>query len=70
MEYSKEFDYEKYYRKQIHTYYELREWNGLLNYLLLLDKQGILAKHWKWQIGQAYIYIGNSENAVPAGEDN
>jgi len=42
MESSTEFDYEKYYRKQIHTYYELREWNGLLNYLLLLDKQGIL----------------------------
>ena len=64
MEYSMDFNYEKYYRKQIHTYYELREWNGLLNYLLLLDNQGILDKHWKWQIGQAYIYTEKSENAV------
>ncbi|MES0491719.1 MAG: hypothetical protein ABUK01_17110, partial [Leptospirales bacterium] len=52
------------YRLRIHELYDLRDWNGLLGYLKKLDKHGILNTQWKWQVGQAYILNGQSEEAV------
>jgi len=57
-------DYEQLYKLRIRELYDLRDWNGLLGYLQKLDKHGILSTQWKWQVGQAYILNGKTEEAV------